>query len=635
MSSPADVPLLLPFPQKCRRTGSRFTLPVRGRVSLPACPDATVVPAGERLIGVLEQYGGCTYRLTAFEGSPSAHVRLMLDSRATRHRQGYVLRICRDGVTIKAVASAGLFYGSCTLVQLIRQFGRDLPCLRIEDWPDIEQRGVMLDISRDAVPTMETLFGLVDLLAGMKINHLQLYTEHTFAYEGHDVVWQGASPITPHEVLQLQQYCRIRHIQLVPNQNSFGHMERWLNHAPYEHLAECPGPPSRPGSRNRSLAPTRSGSIELMRSLYEQLLPHFDSPLFNIGCDETWQLGEGASRSACRRKGEGRVYLEYLLKLYRLARRHGKTPMIWADMVIHYPEILPALPPDLVLLVWGYEANEPFDRDCRWLGEQGVPFYVCPGTSSWLTLCGRTDTCVANLASAARAAVKHGAAGFLNCDWRDKGRSYLSASYLGYAYGAGVSWAYGSNRPVRLLPDKLGLHVFEDKRGKLGQTVYDLGRLDAMVCRNPFNHASLYVASEAHLDGSPFWDYEIALSGWEDYSIGGAEKVLALLKRQAAEITNARPSSADGQQVILELRQIVDQFAHACRKVVLARRLHAGKTPRGKLKSAIERHIRDVQKIKRRHRELWPARNRRGGLRDSLATFDRVVRDYRSVLKSL
>ena len=635
MSGLPGTPLLLPSPQRCRCAGGRFTLPPRGTVCLPAGPDDSVVLAGERLIGVLAQYGGGTYRLTAFGGSPSGGIRLTRNSRTTGHRQGYVLRISRDGVVIEAGMPAGLCYGTCTLVQLLREFGRDLPYLKIEDWPDIEQRGVMLDISRDAVPTMKTLFGLVDLLAGMKINHLQLYTEHTFAYEGHEVVWRDASPITPHEVLQLQQYCRSRHIQLVPNQNSFGHMERWLNRAPYEHLAECPGPPARPGSRNRSLAPTRAGSIALMRSLYEQLLPHFESPLLNIGCDETWQLGEGASRLACRRRGEGRVYLAYLLKLYRLAKRHGKTPMIWADMVIHYPEILPAMPPDVVMLVWGYEANEPFDRHCRWLGEQDVPFYVCPGTSNWLTLCGRTDTCVANLASAARAAIKYGGAGFLITDWRDKGRSYLPASYLGYAYGAGVSWAYRSNRPVGLLPDKMGLHVFEDKRGRLGRTFYELGRLDSMVCRNPFNHASLYVASEAHLNGSPFWDYEIALAGWQDYSIDGAGKVLTLLKRLAAETAKARPSSADGQQVILELRQIIDQFAHACRKVILARRLHSGKTPRAKLKSAIERHIRDVQKIKRRHRELWPARNRPGGLRDSLATFDEIVRDYRSVLKSL
>ena len=97
----------------------------------------------------------------------------------------------------------------------------------------------MLDISRDKVPTMATLFSLVDLLAELKINQLQLYTEHTFAYRNHPAVWAKASPMTGDEILQLDQYCRERFIELVPNQNSFGHMEQWLKLPQYRDLAEA------------------------------------------------------------------------------------------------------------------------------------------------------------------------------------------------------------------------------------------------------------------------------------------------------------------------------------------------------------------------------------------------------------
>ena len=81
-----------------------------------------------------------------------------------------------------------------------------LPPCRIEDWPDFAARGVMLDISRDKVPTLATLTGLVDLLAGWKINQLQLYTEHTFAYAGHERVWRGASPMTGEQIERLDQF---------------------------------------------------------------------------------------------------------------------------------------------------------------------------------------------------------------------------------------------------------------------------------------------------------------------------------------------------------------------------------------------------------------------------------------------
>ena len=42
-------------------------------------------------------------------------------------------------------------------------------------------QGYQLDVSRCKVPTMPTLFRMVDLLASLGYNQFQLYTEHTFA----------------------------------------------------------------------------------------------------------------------------------------------------------------------------------------------------------------------------------------------------------------------------------------------------------------------------------------------------------------------------------------------------------------------------------------------------------------------
>ena len=102
------------------------------------------------------------------------------------------------------------------------------------------RRSYMLDISRDRVPTMETLFLVVDILAKMRYNEFQLYTEHTFAYKGHETVWRDADPMTPGEIASLERYCEMQGIELVPNQNTFGHMERWLVHDEYRPLAKFP-----------------------------------------------------------------------------------------------------------------------------------------------------------------------------------------------------------------------------------------------------------------------------------------------------------------------------------------------------------------------------------------------------------
>ena len=65
-----------------------------------------------------------------------------------------------------------------------------LSAVKIVDWPDYPNRGIMFDITRDRVPTMATLYELVDFWASLKLNQLQLYTEHTFAFRGHEVVWK-------------------------------------------------------------------------------------------------------------------------------------------------------------------------------------------------------------------------------------------------------------------------------------------------------------------------------------------------------------------------------------------------------------------------------------------------------------
>ena len=80
------------------------------------------------------------------------------------------------------------------------------------------------------------------------------------------------------------------------------------------------------------------------------------------------------------------------------------------------------------------------------IAEAGLPFHVCPGTSSWNSIAGRTRNCLGNLHSAAQHGLRHGATGYLITDWGDNGHwQYQPISYLGFAAGAGLSWCRTSN----------------------------------------------------------------------------------------------------------------------------------------------------------------------------------------------
>jgi hexosaminidase len=432
-------------------------------------------------------YRNINWEITCSKSVPISDVGLMLrvDPDHVPHHQGYELRVDSSAVQITGCDSAGVFYGICTLIQLLQKpdyQSRDhLPFVHIIDHPDFAARGVMLDISRDKVPTLDTVCNLVDRLASWKINQIQLYTEHTFAYHNHPEPWANSSPFTGEDILILDEFCKQRHVDLVPNQNSFGHMHRWLIHPQYQHLAECPNGYDYPwgGHSNApfSLCPLDPGSVELIRDIYDELLPHFSSHMFNVGCDETWDLGQGRSKNECENRGTGRVYLDFLLKIYKETRARGRRMQFWGDIILQQPELVSELPKDVIALEWGYEANQPFDAHCEKFSAADLDFYVCPGTSSWNSIAGRTDNALANLLSASDNGIKHGAIGYLNTDWGDNGHwQTLTISYLGFAAGAAYSWSPDANRGLDIVR-ALDLYAFEDSTDIMGSIAYNLGNI--------------------------------------------------------------------------------------------------------------------------------------------------------------
>src|SRR5882724_7676618 len=326
---------------------------------------------------------------------PLAAIKVVRTHSAPNHPEGYALAISKTGIEISFRETGGLRAAVATLRQLLREYGRRLPFLKIRDWPDFARRGVMLDISRGRVPKLETLLDLVDRLADFKINEFQLYTEHTFAYRHYKSVWKNWGALTAKEIKTLDARCRELGIDLVPNQNSFGHLRYFLEDPRLKKLAEIAEPYEDPSGefvrRPTTLAPKHRGTLPFLRELYDELLPNFSSEFFNIGCDEAWDLGRGQSKNFCERHGKGRVYLDFLKKIHREVSTRKRRMQFWGDIILHLPELIKELPDGVIALNWGYEANHPFAKETAQFAKAKIPFYVCPGTSTWMTMIGKHD----------------------------------------------------------------------------------------------------------------------------------------------------------------------------------------------------------------------------------------------------
>lgn len=613
--------LLCPRPWKLEPGAGELTLDVQPRLELAGL-EAT--PAALRLQSLLKD-----------SGLPSANpesVPIALSLRpGDEQSEGYALDIGIQGVSIRASSPAGLFYGVCTLAQLLklgaRAGGVSLPLLTIQDQPSFARRGVMLDISRDKVPTLATTLALVDLLASLKINELQLYMEHTFAYAGHESVWADASPFTGAEIEELDRFCRARHIDLVPNQNSFGHMQRWLSLEPYRsELAEAPNGFEHAWNPTREpygLCPTDPRSLGFLNGLYDELLPHFTSRIFNVGLDETFDLGLGRSRQACAERGTERVYLEFLQQIHETVRRRGSTMQFWGDIIIKRPELIPELPKDAIAMEWGYEHDHPFAENVAKFAAAGLRFYVCPGTSSWNTVAGRTENALLNIASAVTHGAQHGALGVLNTDWGDNGHLQpLCASYIGFMAGAAMSWkAEDARAPLELpVAEWLDTHVFDDAAAQLGKATRDLGNAYRELGCRPHNSSALFFFI-AGRPGQP-----LLLPGIEPHHFDAA---LAYLQGVDAELALAEPGDDESRHSQAELAWASDLLKAACR-IGKARQALGFDEPVAKLDTGVREGLaRELAALIERHRRLWLVRNRPGGLRESAGQMQRVLAQLR------
>jgi hypothetical protein len=600
-----DFPLLVPHPR-----------------SLTILPGSFPISSG-----LEELLNGFTRESLKTVGRYPAGFRVEIPREAFSAPEAYRLEIAQDGIRLTGADPRGLFYGAMTLRQLVRQKdgqGR-IPCCRIDDSPDFPNRGVMLDISRDRVPTMDTIRRLVDWWSELKLNQLQLYTEHTFAYPQARVVWENASPFTGEEIEELDRYCLERGMELVPNQNSFAHLERWLVHPEFRHLAE-----SAEGCMDAwgnwrpypfSLYPGSGESLEFLRGLYDELLPHFKSRLFNVGCDEVYDLGQGRSREECRTRGVGRAYLDFLLQIHAELERRGYRMQFWGDIVLCHPELIPELPRDVVALSWGYEADHPYAEQCRRFAEAGLEYYVCPGTSAWNSIGGRWPNARVNLSSAVVHGLENGASGVLIADWGDNGHwQQYPIAFPGYFYGAALGWCGAANAMLDL-HGALSVHLFRDSSGQAARALLGLGEAyeaTGVTLRNATIFHALFFDGENQDDARAV--AQLSLPG-----LAAAEEAI---RKALHRLERARIAAVDGAELVDELRFTAAHLLHACalgRARLEAPGLEVAKAQPSRLRALAT----DMESLIERYRALWLARSRPGGLADSAGRLERFLALYR------
>lgn len=304
----------VPQPQRCIRltgeTGVSCETPV---VLCTPVPDGRLMRAAKRLFDHVRTKTGPFALYSEGSFAPECPV---------CRPEGYLLTVRGNTVQLAAHDAAGLFYGMQTLRQY---FGMPAhPALEITDWPELSMRSDYLDM-RVIFPKIEHLPRLIEEMAGYKLN--------TLVIEYEDKLPRARAEFChPTQALSREQHAKLletayeNFIDVIPLQQSFGHLEYALKLPEYQHLREIPEAPG-------EMCPLREGSYELAASLIEETARlHPDSRYIHLGCDEVWSLGQSPE---CRASGKsrGRLAIEFINRLAEKAVSLGKTPIVWHDML--------------------------------------------------------------------------------------------------------------------------------------------------------------------------------------------------------------------------------------------------------------------------------------------------------------
>jgi hexosaminidase len=357
--------------------------------------DSETFSLGEMLASLLSPSMG--YELKVKEGNRVRNsITLSIDpSLDDLQEEGYLLKVEKKGILIKAPAGAGIFYGMQTLRQLLpveifsEAPGGDVrwvvPRVEIRDYPRFKWRGMHLDVCRHFMP-LEFVRKYIDLIALHKMNrcHLHLTDDQGWRIEirkypklAEISAWRDETLVghyndeprkfdgkvhggfyTQDEIRDLVAYAAARYVTIVPEIEMPGHSQAAL--AAYPEIS-CTGGPFKVstiwGIRKEVYCAGNEKTFEFLENVLSEVMELFPGEFIHVGGDECpkdrW---EECPRCQARIREEG-LHDEHELQSYFI-KRMEKFLAAQNRRLIGWDEILEGgLAPNATVMSWRGEAG--------------------------------------------------------------------------------------------------------------------------------------------------------------------------------------------------------------------------------------------------------------------------------------
>ena len=236
---------------------------------------------------------------------------------------------------------------------------------------DFKVKGFHLDL-RIQVMTPDALKTFIKELSDFGMNTLVMEWEGTYPFEKHATI-SNKYAYTREEVKDFIAYCETLNIKVIPLQQTLGHVEYILRHSRYSVLKEDRKDISQ-------LCPMEvDANKALFTDLFTDLAAMHNSDYIHIGGDETYLLGHDEKcKAKVAKEGKSKLFVDHMKMISEIVISLGKKPVMWADIILKYPEAAAELPKETIFVDWNYGWKINHFGDIPNLQNKGFSFWGAP-----------------------------------------------------------------------------------------------------------------------------------------------------------------------------------------------------------------------------------------------------------------
>jgi hypothetical protein len=307
------------------------------------------------------------------------------------------------------------------------------------------------------------------------MNQLNLYLEDAFPLTGNPLIGLLDDVHSRENFKELVAYSAPYHVEIVPATQACGHLHKILRFQQYSDMGER--------DHGYVLAADNDKATAYLNDFYRQVASVFPAPMYNIGCDETFELGRGRSATLVQNEGFGKVYARNVARGAQAARNQGKQPVFWGDMVVAHPDAVSTLPKDLVVASWEYYPRDNYAKWIKPFTDANMRFFVCPWVGNTGLIVPDYEAAAVNIANFLDEGKKAGALGTNVTVWSDSGETLFAPGWWSIVFGAANAWEQ-NKVDVANFDSKFDWAFFRSRGTQITPAIKGLGHINTLMRDN-------------------------------------------------------------------------------------------------------------------------------------------------------